>query len=309
MSNNLALFLEDLLPLRSVVVTLEFLQPVTLDFFHQPRVTALLKSLLIECEVYDQLIVIDTPESGRVSYQRGDQYRFNLIALDGADEVLTELLAKLKGLPESAPVKDIKVPFRNNLRLLALQDAFSCDMIQSVEQMSLYGPQQLTEEALVWQSRCEQLHWRWLSPVRLLQDKSARGTAKGEARYCHDASHISADLLLNRLHDSFADLIRRRSGRQEDKRDKPPSISLDSCHLFWIDSQYQNGTSSQPMGGASGLIHFSDLGELSTAWWRLLVLGQYVGMGQRRAFGWGRYQLTSDIGEFSFRRVLPAHPL
>ena len=48
---------------------------------------------------------------------------------------------------------------------------------------------------------------------------------------------------------------------------------------------------------------------LSPAWWKVLLLGQYTGIGQRSSFGWGRYQLQTQEKHYSYRRILPASSL
>lgn len=308
-STTHALFLEDLLPLRSLVITLEFLAPARFSFFHQPALTAFLRRLLAECDNFDQLFVTDAPETGRLSYRTGDHYRFQLIALDGADEQLLHLLNRLAALPAQAPVTDQDVALRDNLRLLAVQDSFSGAPVHSLEDSCLYGPQQLTEEALLWQNHCHRLHWRWLSPARLLRDKSERGRLKGELRYCRDKHHLPVGLLLNRLYDSVADLLQRRGCTRRPVRNAPPVVEQEASHLFWVDAQYRNANGMDVMGGAMGELEISNCQQLDISWWRLLILGQYLGIGQRRTFGWGRYQLESSEGAISYPRVYAARPL
>lgn len=74
----------------------------------------------------------------------------------------------------------------------------------------------------------------WLSPARLLRDKAARGRSKGEDRYCRDACDLPPSLLLARLHDSTADLLRRR-GAEPGHRAEPPTLDVAGAHLFWVD--------------------------------------------------------------------------
>lgn len=302
------LFLEELLPLRHLVITLEFTEATRLRFFHQPSVTAFLRTLLGQCEPYDQLFVVDTPESGRCSYQRGEYYRFSLIALDGADRYLDILLAQLARLPASVEEPDRPLSFRDNVRLVSVQDAFTGHEVHHLSQVSLYDTQQLTEEALLWQQNCSTLDWRWISPARLYKEKTQKEQNSGDAQFCHDAGDLSASLLLNRLYDSVASLIKRRSNRNS-QRQAPPEIQLEYAHLFWIDSEYKGREGSKPIGGASGLLRFTGLEGVPLSWWRLLIVGQFIGIGARRAFGLGRYQLINEERAFSFRRVLPAHPL
>ena len=298
--------LTDLLPLRAVVVTLHCLAPSHPRFFHQAALTALLRGLLRDAPDYDLHLRIDTPESGRVDYRPGDYYRFLLIALRGGEPTLARLLSRLADLPRGAPRGGPGLAFADNWRLVQLQDAFTETPVGSAAELSGYDTATLEQELELWITRTR-WQWHWLAPARLLKDKADRGDQTGEARYCRDPRDLPPALLLSRLHDSMADLLRRR-GQAPTPRGAPPPLACPHGHLFWVDNEYRDAEGAdQVMGGLSGLLHLE--GRLSPAWWRLLILGQYVGMGQRTAFGFGRYQLRTADGGFSYRRPLPAASL
>jgi len=298
--------LADLLPLRAVVVTLQCTAPSQPRFFHQAALTALLRSLLHEAPGYDLHIRIDTPESGHTDYRPGDYYRFLIIALRGGEPTLAQLLTRLGDLPRGAPRGGRGVPFADNWRLARLQDAFAETPVASVADLSPYTAETLERELGLWIGQ-DTWHWQWLAPARLLKEKSSRGDQTGEARYCRDPGDLPPALLLARLHDSMADLLRRRA-QATSARGAPPPLACPRAHLFWVDNEYRDVEDrDQVMGGLSGRLQLE--GRLSPAWWRLLILGQYVGMGQRTAFGFGRYQLRTADGGFSYRRPLPAASL
>jgi group II intron reverse transcriptase/maturase/CRISPR-associated endonuclease Cas1 len=295
--------LTDLLPIRSAVVTLECLEAGRPHFFHQAALTAFLRFLLGEVPDYHTKIRIDCPESGRVSYQPGDFYRFSLICLRGGEPLLAVLLRKLQKLPRSAVRIASNLPFRDNWRLSAVQDAFSEKSITDSGELCAYDAETLAREVGLWSDH-DRFLWHWLTPARLLKDKNDRVGARGEYRYCRDAVDLPPRLLLERLHDGMADLLRRR-GSEPGHRGEPPALACEHAHLFWIDAEYRDaGGNDQVMGGLAGQLHLS--GTLSPAWWKLLILGQLVGMGQRVAFGFGRYQLRTPEGGFTYRRPLPA---
>jgi len=58
------------------------------------------------------------------------------------------------------------------------------------------------------------------------------------------------------------------------------------------------------MGGLLGRLVL-DTTEMPLEQWAYWVLGQYIGIGQRRAFGWGRYQLESPKLGYTFQRCSP----
>jgi group II intron reverse transcriptase/maturase/CRISPR-associated endonuclease Cas1 len=298
--------LDHLLPLRLLVVTLECLAPSEPRYFHQAALTAYLRFLLGDAPDYDTQIRIDAPESGRVLYRPGDCYRFSIICLAGGEPLLVRLIEGLRALPHSAEKTARPLPFRDNWRLRALHDAFTERGVDSVPELAGYDLDTLQREAALWADRTA-FRWRWLSPARLLIAKERRSGRKGETRYCRNADDLPPRLLLSRLHDSTADLLRRR-GSPDTPRGEPPQIAYRDAHLFWLDSEYAAADGEeQVMGGIAGRLEI--MGTLTPAWWRLAILGQYLGMGQRTAFGFGRYQIGTPDGGVSYRRPLPAASL
>ena len=306
--------LESLLPLRSLVVTLQFVQSATPQFFHQAALTAFLRFLAASPDDYDQLIRVDAPESGRIDYQPGDHYRFQIIALAGSDKLLDILIQQLQKLPAASPKTAAELPFRNNCKLHSLQDGFSEESIHSVDELSQYDMPQLQQEIALWDGQTR-INWQWFTPARLLKDKQQRLNSadgakskplKGEQRFIRDADDLNGQLLMARLASSIADLLRRK-GKKTPPVIAPDNIHIENQHLFWMDSHYTSADKkTQQMGGVSGIIRLSLPANLSPAWWQLLLLGQYTGIGQRTAFGWGRYQLQTAQQHVSYRRVLPA---
>jgi len=297
--------LDTLFPIRSLVVVLEALEATRPDFFHQPALTAFLRYLLNSPQDFDQRIRLDTPESGRISYSSGQRYRFQVIILGDDPALLQTMLNNLGKLPHSAKKTDHPLPFRNNWKLYSLQDAFTGKPVTTAADLSTYGEDELEQETALWQGY-QDILWRWVSPTRLLKEKSKRDGLKGEARYCRDTNDLHGDLLLERIYDTLADLL-RRSGAKTPPRPSPPPSKLPDSHLFWLDSNYRNENGkSTTMGGMSGCMNLQLPEPLPRSWWRLLVLGQYTGIGQRTAFGWGRYQLQTPDKLLSYRRPLPA---
>jgi hypothetical protein len=299
---NPDLNLKSLLPLRGLVVTLQFTQTAKPQFFHQAALSAFIRFLTGSPENYDQLIRIDTPETGRINYIPGDYYRFMIIGLQGSDEILTTLINKLQKLPLSSPKDAHALPFRNNWKLLNIQDAFSEQTIESLEQVSQYTYQQLTEEVALWNGQTE-INWHWLSPVRLLKQKQQRENLKGEDRFIRNNTDLDGNLLFSRAYNALADLIRRREG-ESTALASPTNIQIKQAHLFWLDSHYTNKEKKpKPMGGMTGTIKLQLPENISPAWWHVLLWGQSTGIGQRSTFGGGRYQLQNLQKHNRSRRI------
>lgn len=247
--------LASLLPLRGLVITLQFTQTATPRFFHQAALTAFLRFLTGSPENYEQLIRLDTPESGRISYQPGDYYRFMIIGLQGSDAILQNLIQQLQKLPHSSPKSALQLPFRNNCKLLNLQDVFSEQTIHSFAELSQYDYPQLQQEVALWNGQTE-INWYWISPVRMLKEKSQREAEKlkGENRYIRNAADLNGNLLFSRAYNALADLIRRREGKSATLA-STRDVHIVDMHLFWLDSHYTDEQQhNKPMGGMSGRI-------------------------------------------------------
>jgi hypothetical protein len=228
-----------------------------------------------------------------------------LFVLPGGEAVFDRLLRQLRGLPDSAARRGEKVPLRDNLAWAGARDLFSGQAIGAAADLRGYGAQDWAAEVARW-SHAPLVRARFLTPLRILRDKAARGEAKGEARFCREIEEVSYALLRDRLWDALADLARRR-GIQPPPRESVAAREMDG-DLFWIDTGYRDASGAyHSMGGVQGMVEFAaPLPEDELALW---VLGQYIGFGQRRAFGWGRYRLETSAGDFSLRRAERATPL
>lgn len=300
--------LASLFPLRSLIVTLQLTRKTNLRIFHQPALSAFLRFLAGSADDFDLHIRIDVPESGRIAYQAGDYYRFMLIGLGSDTRLLQTLFSRLKALPTSSPKTGKQLAFCDNLRFISFHDALSEQVLNQLDEVSTYAFDTLCEEVELWRYQ-HLLEWHFLSPARLLKDKQRRENLKGEARFIRDAPDINGAGLLQRIHNSLADLLRRREGIST-RAALPPDFPLLNVHLFWMDCEYTDAKGKDKlMGGVSGRIHLQLPSDLSPAWWQLLILGQYIGIGQRASFGWGRYQLQTAEGEFSYRNPIAANSL
>lgn len=285
--------IEQLLPIRCLTVVLQFTASSHPKFFHQASLSAFVRHLLREPEDFDTLIRIESHESGRTDFSPGDHYIFRLFALSGAEKWLTELIQCLKDLPDSALRRERRICFRDNLRLLELRDGITDQPIHTVEEMSCFTAEDLKHSAEHWANKHAQgTQLSFASPVRLLKDKLQRINSRGESRYCHDNRDLSSELLINRVRDSFADLLRRRGVGSLPPRTAPPRIETENHDLFWLESIYSDPSAhDRGMGGLCGTLQLQAPDGLPIEWWKLLVLGQFTGIGQRTSQGWGRFNL------------------
>ncbi|MDM8562041.1 CRISPR-associated endonuclease Cas2 [Candidatus Marithioploca araucensis] len=236
-------------------------------------------------------MILDAPENGHVSYQKGDFYCFTLFALNGGEKLLQQILNDLYRLPNNVKIRDEKMPFRNNLIFHEADDLLTGEPIQSVAELSLYSYEALQQETDIWIQH-DQCWLNWISPARLLLPKSVRRHKKNENHFCRHRSQLDFANLNNRLYDTLAELLRQRVDRLPSRR-TDETQRLEMADVFWMDySYYNNQGNEKPMGGLLGRL-LLDTEDMPLEQWCYWILGQYVGIGQRRSFGWGRYQLES----------------
>jgi len=292
-------WLEELLPLRAVVVELKFTATARFQLYHAAAVSAFVRTLITDIDDFADYLWIDAPESGGIFYQINDRYRFVLYGLNHGSPILTRVLGALQNLPHSVRRDDPQMPLRNNVELVGCWDLFSGQSVQTVDDLSMYGIEELIEESNAWKDLIN-TRIRWITPIRMLRDKSERETVKGEARFCRQASDLSYSLLYQRLYDTFAG-IARRNKKAIEPRSNPQSLTM-AGDIFWVDAGYRDAASDyHSMGGVQGLLEIQEV--IPPEQLILWVLGQYVGIGQRRAFGWGRYRLEDGDGSTTMPRI------
>ncbi|HGG60772.1 MAG TPA: hypothetical protein ENK26_12800, partial [Gammaproteobacteria bacterium] len=298
-----------LLPLRGITVTLEFLQPARFRIFHHAALTAFLRHLLDSPAEYDRFLVVDAPESGRTHYQPGDQYHFTIISVLGGELLLQELLDRLRRLPFTARRTEPWLPMRDNLRFIRVVDLFSGERVARVADAIAYDHRSLAAEASLWQNAAHPPLWRWMSPARLSRPPTAQGKKPRGFPFCRNDEDIDGQLLLRRCHDAIIGLVQRRTGERP-RRPPTPEIDCSDVIAFWLDNHYQQpGGKRRKMGGLGGRLHLHLPPDADSIHWQALALGQYLGVGENRAFGLGRYRLYTPDGAVTAHRAEPAHGL
>jgi len=287
------LSLEPLFPLYAIDITLQCTRSIyKLRHFHQLALTAWLRYLLPQITDYEQYITIDAVESGRSDYEIGDLYRFTLLVLNGHEELIEYLLSCFNSLPERVHTQKTSLFFSDNLRLQTIVDHFTQKSVQQFSDLSPYTFEHLVQETQQWQD-ITICRLRWCSPVRLRLPIEQREQERGELRYCRHSALFTNQLLYERIHDTFAHLLRYRLPTVPSRQtmSEIPRIEAD---VFWVNYSYRNTLNGQekPMGGLLGEV-ILDCQHFTSLHWHYWLLGQYLGIGQRRAFGWGRYQLES----------------
>jgi len=313
-------------PITGLVVTLRFTQKAEFNLFHEMAVDAFLRHLLKIGNNYSQSITITTPENGRLHYQKDDPYRF-IIQIQGLPKktrpILQKLITQLQQLPHTAPIKDQAVPLRDNLILHSLQDLYDGTHISNAQSLTSYNLNRAHEQAQAWYQTAQlqqqplTLTWYWQSIVRLL--KADHTNHKNENRFCRDAEDLSAHLLLKRIYETLANLnnqfgqatlAEQTQLHHQWLQQQAQHIQLQKSDLFWVDTPYYSkNAQSNTLGGMMGHLQLQLNPGIEPEILTLLILGQTLGIGQRRTSGFGKYRLQHPLKHQHLHLGLQAIPI
>lgn len=280
-----------LLPLRGLHLTFTLTAPTRLRFFHQPLVGALVRHLMGDTLADEARLWLEAPESGRVPFAQGDSYRITLWACRGGETLLETLVERLRRLPAGLPGAVHGLPLGANLRFASAADAFTGGRYEGVARLLPYDAAALARELDFYLAH-PPTTLRLLAPARLLRPKQAGRPTKGEGRYVHDRGELVGDLLGQRIDDTLGALLSAVGAAAQPRGASRVLVTEDD--IGWFDTAYYDADGdANPMGGIIGR---ATLDLIDPAALPALVLGQYVGIGQRRTFGWGRYRLETATG-------------
>lgn len=274
--------------LRRLKITLEFSRSTTLPLFHEAQLTAFLLTARTGSDPPDapRGFWPSVLRGIRQEYAAGAQYGFILNALPAADAEVAQLLAALRSgaLPD-----DPRMAFGAHCRCVRVQCAHSLVDIDTLAQAQLLSPKALSE---AWCTRFPDAHCagktlrlRWLSPARLL--KAAPRPRAGEARFVASEAGIDAAFLWRRVLSSLENFVDIELFSLA-----APIARLSAVELFWHTLHYR-GTEQEfnPVGGLLGEVLLVFEQDLPLTTLGLLLLAGHMGIGQRRQFGLGQFEL------------------
>jgi len=311
-------------PLTGLAITLRFTQKAEFSLFHEMAVDAFLRHLLNIGQTYSQHLSIVTPENGRLFYREGDTYRFVVQAQGDAREIkpiLQKLIIQLQQLPHSAPIKDKAVPLRDNVILHSLQDLYDGIAVSNALSLDEYTHTRACEQAESWYQTAKldqqplTLTWHWQSIVRLLKADHAEHT--GENRFCREANDLTPHLLLKRIYETLANLCTQFGSPPTPEQtqlhhqwlaDQAQHLNIQNADLFWVDTPYfSKGGETNTLGGMMGFVQLQLTPPIEPDILTLLILGQTIGIGQRRTSGFGKYRLQHPLKQQHLH--LGLHPI
>ncbi len=284
-------FAKDLLPIRGVILRLRFSGLAYAPFYHQPQLKPFLKELLQDKQALDNEngLWVEACESGRTQFKNGDEYRFILFCTASAYPLFVKLLDRIRRLPGSYPKRRSKDGlFADNLQFIGLIDYFTQQAITSHDELFPYDAAALQREMAFWQDQNEVI-LRFTSPARF------KIAARGKPPYIRDRGVLQVGDTERRIYRALCNLSPAVKTHC-DVHDV--SYQQVSDRLFWTDNaQTLKSGKLAPFGGVLGDITLSQPVTAPAPHLPLLILGQYIGIGERRSYGLGRYRLETAQGQ------------
>lgn len=288
-----------LYPIRVYGVELEFSATTSMPFFHQAVLRGFINTLLNIPEQIQNRVLVHAPESGVIQYQKGTRYRFYLISINLPEIHLEQLFTQLTNLPRSAA--HCYGALAHNIKLHQIFDPLTQMPVAHPLMTTQYDHHSILLEAEQWQRYSEHHHSVTLSfqsPVRL---------SHSGKRVYQQSDELHGSLIIDRCFDAYASLC-QVLGYTRPARQAPVECDM-TADLHWADTSYQSkGKQAKQLGGLVGTLTLNTH-QLSYDNWVTLVLGQYIGIGQNRNFGMGRYHLVGEQGELGFIPLPRTTPL
>jgi len=291
---------QSLLPVYAVSFRMRWRESSNPGFFHHAALSSWLRTVLDSPDDFDLSLTLDALEQGRRRFTAGSEYRFTVFGIGDRGRELMSALPEAISRPRRW---DKPMPFRDNWQLIGMEDWQTQEPVLNHLPPLVLDAEMLAAEVRFWRTQ-QSLSVQLTSPWRVLKGSASRQNAKGEMRYCRDSVDLSSDgLWLLRIDDALRSLTERYTNTSIPRETMPhaPAVEVD---LFWANDVYRNERGKvQPVGGLLGEIVIHDVSKLDDANLQVLILGQYLGVGQRRAFGNGRYRLRSNVLQAGIQRT------
>ncbi len=274
-------------------ITLQACESISLGLFPEARWAGLFKHLLSEHDDDGRpaLWWFSWPRLAETTAQAGDELTLTLYALPAAHASMERLIRALKGLPGSAPHGAGRFQIGRNLSFVSAQMLADKNSLR----------EQVATEAVLLRAH-RQLRLCLRSPARCLH--SDHRQRRDEDRYLHHERELTAEVLDQRLRETWLSLRRDLAIDRID----PPALGAEllAAELFWTELRYRNADGRDKIsGGLLGELILNwpkGISEIQADWF---ALAQHLGVGQRRAFGYGQFAWESLDGQSLKGESLP----
>lgn len=302
MLNSYSRYLDNLLPLKQLVITCRFTEKTILPCFHQTVFPAYLYTLL-DCLPPEQAKTrcrFIFPESGRTHYDVGNLYTFAVVLFGkNSDDLGKQLLQKLAIGIDTYDNRTL----HNNLAIVELADGFTGEVIDNVGQLSAWQRGDLDRQRQDLQG---------IEDFRLWIDSGILFKKSLQSSTDLTTKRLLQQLLLAVIYANDNDSVPMAEKTQsaiklaEQLNDKllcPPRL-LTANHLFFVNKTYANRSGKyKHLSGYHGTIDFylpKDFPHRDI-YIDLLLMGQYLGLGKRTNYGVGQYRLSANnVGQKYF---------
>lgn len=239
-------------------------------------------------------VLLDAPEQCRLDWERDARYACGLtiLAADGvaAGERLDLLVAGLRKLGRKTTKRGLALG--GNFEVAVVEDLVAGQPHRAGQPLAPI-PLAVVEDEVARAAARDRLVLRFLSPLRALRSKRHRH----EGHTCFDEAVFDPRSFVQRLHARLVAL-----GYPLPDPDVAALTAVDN-RLRWVDVSYGPRQDRKALGGALGRITFLPVTPATAA---VLVWGQYVRIGEKTRFGFGRYRLE-ELGPepYACRRAVP----
>ncbi|MCA9656304.1 MAG: hypothetical protein KC501_40740, partial [Myxococcales bacterium] len=242
-------------------------------FFHNPTVYAYLMDRLGTPPTFPKRCFFLAPESGRSCYEPGDEYRFGLVLLPGAEMDAAGWGHRLRRGPRSPWALKRGAPLGQGAELVEVVDGVTGQVVHDPSDAQWLTLRQV-ERAAFGLAGQQRVTLTFQSPLLILR------TPVHTSRFFMDDRVVDGATVLHRVrarvHEHFPGLA---------PLGPAPAVEGVVNGLVRADAKYPNKTLLGSVGSVT-----LELGEpLSAPWARALVLAGLVGIGKSTTMGQGRY--------------------
>lgn len=263
---------------ESYSVRLRFKYPIAFHYYHGSKLYAFISNLIDFHSAPSQKqkvndIVIYPCESGRIYYEPGDEYVFQITFLNDKKEIIEKFKTNISHIPEFEYGGDLN---NKSVELVELKKI----------SFPLFSP--LPNDIITL---------KFLTPLRL--ERKDEDKRKGQTLF--DTKYFDGQQFFKLLYKRAADLFKLNTGAYPfDEIPANPEIEILDKYFIWIDSPKEAGKLT--LGGIVGYVTFK--AELNELWKEVLQFGQIMHAGKNTSAGFGKYVIEDT--EFQKTITKPA---
>jgi group II intron reverse transcriptase/maturase/CRISPR-associated endonuclease Cas1 len=282
--------ISSIFPITAVTVRLRFKAHHYAPFFHHPQLKPFLKELISDKDSLDQEqgLWVDAIECGRTEFHINDEYRFNLFCLPRAYALFEKVIDKLRRLPQSFPQRRKFEGFLGaHLQFAGLKDFFTGQSITDIKQLFQYDQAAFQREKNFWDEQ-RNITLRFCSPARLKISKVRRNRPP----YIQDRGCLQNGEIERKILKAIQNIL---PATGSEINSGVISYHVQSDRLYWTDNAHSLTSGKLSVfGGVLGDISLNKAVRDHPPHLPYLILGQYIGIGERRTYGLGRYRLQTQ---------------